>query len=701
MISEEYSPGLRLTVLTMIVVALFVAVLSRLYYLQVLTGDSFTSLALANSTDKVTSEAPRGRVLTANGSVLVSNRVALALSIERDRFLNDQGQLRDDELVRATVDRLGELLDMTEEELVDAMGSKRRSPFRPVPIAVDVAPEIVFTVQEHPELFPGVVAERLPVRQYPQGDVAAHLLGYTGEISASQLEQERWDGFQAGDIIGQAGLERVYNDALQGIEGSRTVLVNASRTVVGERSYDPPVRGNDVVLTLDLELQRQVEAILAEGIQTAREEFTYELDSGVEVPVEATGGAAVVLDPNTGAVLALASYPTFDPQGLATGSQEYFDFYFDREGVWGHPGINRAVAGTYPPASVWKVASGLGALRDGLAPDELLTCPTSVEIGGRTFRNWAEEDEGQMNLARALSRSCDTFFYQLAIAQWVDENRQEQNLEVEDLGQVDEIFQEAAQDLGFGQEIGVDIPGEADGLVPDRQWRFDYWQSTKDLSVAQGDSINGSCTLANELLEPGDPDYALYRDLCDTGYIWRGGDAVNMSIGQGDVLVTPLQVAAAYGAIAMRGRLMAPRLGAEIRNPAGELVEVIEPQVHNVIDAPDAWWDVLQQGLEDVVMGADGTGRVPFRGFPLDRIPVAGKTGTGEAGFNEDLGRNSLPYSWFASYAPADDPQYVVVVMIERGGGGSQTAAPIARRIYEAIFDLDPTQIEAGPSDVD
>lgn len=707
MASDDYSPGLRLTVLTIVMVGLLVALTSRLYYLQVLAGDVFEGRAQANTKTQVTSEAPRGRILTADGSELVRNRIALAISVERKRFLDQTGEPLEDPAVTAAISRLANLLDVEEDDLITSMQSLQRSVFRPVPVAVDVAPEVVFTVQEHPELFPGVVAERLPIREYPQGQVASHLVGYIGEINDSQVGTEQWAGFDAGDIIGQAGMERVYDDALQGTEGVRRIEVNASNNMVGELSNTPPIRGNDVVLTLDQELQAAVEGILETGIQTARAEFTYELDDAVEAPVEATGGAAIVLDPTTGDIKAMASYPTFDPRGLAGGSSEYFQFVFDNDNVWGRPGLNRAVGATYPPASVWKIASGLGALRDrqagdrdgGVTPQTELDCPASLEVGGRTFNNWNREPEGEMDLAQAIQRSCDTFFYRLAADQWADEKAQE------DAGagveEITEVYGEAARELGFGDQVGLDVPQEASGVIPGREWRLDYWFNTKDLSIAEGDSINGSCTMANQILTRGDDNYELFRDLCISGGLWRGGDAVNMSIGQGDVLVTPLQVAAAYAAVANRGTVMAPKLGKEIRNPSGDVVEAINPKVLNRINAPDAWWDELQQGLEDVVMSDRGTGRVPFEGFPLGRFPIAGKTGTGQAGFNAAMDRENIPFSWFASYAPADDPQYVVVVVIERGGGGSQTAAPIVRSIYEEIFDLELTEIQAGPDDVD
>lgn len=691
---DDYSAGVRLTVLTVVVVGLVLALVSRLYYLQVLVGDTFESLAQANSIERVESEAPRGRIMLADGTELARNRVALAISIVPDYFFNRVTRdVLDDPGVDDTIERLTQLLDVPRDHLLEDMRSLRRSPFRAVPVAVDVAPEIALVVQEHPELFPGVVAERIPLRQYPQGQLAAHLIGYAGENAESQ-----------GEIIGLRGLEEVYDDALSGIGGVRTIVVNASRAVVEERSDVPPVRGNDVVLTLDPQLQRSVQDILEEGIMTARDEFTYGLD-GQEVPVAATGGAAIVYDPHTGDIKATASYPTFDAQGLAPPiSAEFLAYFNDPDDEWGRPSLNRVFDNPVPPASVWKIASGLGAFEaDEITPDTELDCPASLEVGGRRFNNWNSVSEGPMDLQEALQRSCDTFFYQVAIDQWVKERAQEQTLDIEpgvcDYSGVDEVFQDAARKLGFGQVIGKDLPHNlpdelVGGVVPGRQWRCQYWIDTKD-------DPGGSCTLANEVLTRDDPNWALYNDLCETGYIWRGGDAVNASIGQGDLTATPLQIAAAYGAVATNGTVMAPKLGERILDPAGEVVRTVQPEVFNDIEAPDEWWAEMRRGLQDVVMSSRGTGRAAFEGFPLDTYPIAGKTGTGQAGFNDELDRDNVPYSWFASYAPADDPQYVVVVMIERGGGGSQTAAPIVRRIWEEIFGLSATEIQAGPDDVD
>lgn len=694
-VTDDYSAGVRLSILTMIVAILLLALTSRLYYLQVLIGDTFEQAALANSLDQVESEAPRGRILLSDGTELARNRVALGVSIVPDYFFDIATRtLLDDDEVLATIDRIAMLLDLERDVLIDRMGSQRRSPFRPVPVAVDVAPEIVLAVEEHPELFPGVVAERVPIRQYPEGELAAHLLGYAGENADSN-----------GRIVGLRGLEQVYDDQLQGQEGVRTIEVNASRAIVAEINDVPPVRGNDIVLSLDPDLQRSVEDILEEGILTARRDFTYQLDSGQVVPVEARSGAAIVYDPWTGGIVATASYPTFDAQGLAPPISEEFLGYFNDPGFeWSRPSLNRVFDNPVSPASTWKIASGLGGLRSGqITPDTRVDCPSSLEVGERRFNNWNRSNEGAMDLATALTRSCDTFFYELAINQWVRERDQEQRLDIDpgvcDYSSVDEVFQDAARELGFGQVVGLDLPhnlpdGLVSGVIPGRQWRCEYWLNTKD-------SDSGSCTLANEVLTRDDPSWALHNDLCQAGYVWRGGDAVNSSIGQGDLTATPLQMAAAYGAVVTNGVVMSPRLGAEVVDPSGKVIDTIDPVVFNEIDAPDAWWAEMRRGLEDVVMSDRGTGRAAFDGFPLNRFPVAGKTGTGEAGFNSELRRDNLPYSWFASYAPADDPRYVVVVMIERGGGGSQTAAPIVRRIWEQVFKLRGTAIQAGPGNVD
>jgi len=282
-----------------------------------------------------------------------------------------------------------------------------------------------------------------------------------------------------------------------------------------------------------------------------------------------------------------------------------------------------------------------------------------------------------MDLATALKRSCDTYFYELAYRQWQAEERAETP---------DEIVQRVSREFGLGEPLGIDLPGERGGVVPGREWREEFWLRYRD----------GYCERASRA-EPGSFEEELLLDLCRFGGVWRGGDAINMSIGQGDVLTTPLQMAAAYQAVANDGVLLRPTVGRELREDDGTLVRTIEPEVVSEIDLTEAELRSIQRGLERTVMEPGGTGFGAFLGFPFDEVPVAGKTGTAER-------KPRVPYAWFAAYAPADDPRYVVVVSVEEGGGGSQTAAPIARRILETLFDVrraDAPAFVAGPEILD
>lgn len=673
---DASNPALRLTVLTVLVAMLLGALLSRLWFLQVLAGDRYAELAQSNEVKSVLTEAPRGRILDRDGRELVKNRVAHTVSADRKQLLDAVGEPRDD-AAEQVLARLSDLLQLPTDEIVRRMTSVRYSPLRPTPIAIDVAPEIVFAVSEHAELFTGVVAERLPVRTYPYGDLGAHVVGHVAEISGDELLEDFYveRAYQPGDVVGKAGIERAYEQYLQGTEGLRRLRVNATGTVLsvlGERQHEP---GDDVVTTLDAELQGKVEHILEQGVLASRNEI--HVASGR--PLESTGASAVVLDPRNGQVVAMASYPTFDPREYVGGlGADYARYLYPQEGDpdTNAPAINRAIASAQPPGSVWKIVTGLAGLRTGqITPDTPLDCPSTWGWGKN---NWNFRSEGRMDLATALKRSCDTFFYELSFNQWLVENR------AEDAGQdPEEVYQQVARELGFDEPTGIEIPGERGGTVPGREWKQDYWERTRDDTCARA-----------ETAQPGTYARELYAELCNEGFVWRGGDAVNMAIGQGDVQATPLQVATAYATVANGGTVYRPHLASEIRAADGEVVERIESEVVRQVEAPPAHWDELRYGLEQVVMGERGTATAPFAGFPLDTIPVAGKTGTAEAGSTQ------IPYSWFASYAPATDPQYVVVVLVEEGGGGSQTAAPIVRRIYDAIFDLPVEPFEAGPANI-
>lgn len=667
----DRSTAARLAFLAALSVLLLGALLARLWFLQVLAGDRFAELADSNRLRTVVSQAPRGHILASDGRELVVNRAALALTADRGLLVNAAGTPRDERAAR-TVRRLAELLDIDEATLLRRIADVRYSPFRPVPVAFDVDPRIVLLIRQNQELFAGISAETIPVRDYPEGDLAAHLVGYLGQISGDELGEERYAGYRGGDLIGRGGLEQSYESELRGSGGQEVFVVNRRGSVIDVQSRRDPQPGLDLVTWLDLDVQREVEAALADGIVASRSILRTD---GRLLP--STAGSAIVMDTRTGGIIAMASYPSYDPTEFVGGvSADYWAFVNDPE--QGQPLNNRPITGQYPPGSVYKIVTGAAMFEAGLAtPSTRVPCPGSYTVADVTFRNWNPANEGPMDLSTALMRSCDTYFYDLAFRQWQAEQRQ---------ATPDEIVQRISREFGLGAPLGIDLPGERAGVVPGREWREEFWLRYRD----------GYCERA-EAAEPGSFEQELLLDLCRFGGIWRGGDAINMSIGQGDVLTTPLQMLAAYQAVANDGVLLRPVVGRELREADGTSVRTIEPEVVSELGLAPGELRSIQRGLERTVMEPRGTAYGAFLGFPFSEVPVAGKTGTAER-------KPLVPYAWFAAYAPADDPRYAVVVSVEQGGGGSQTAAPIARRILEHLFDVRPADAPdfvAGPEILD
>jgi penicillin-binding protein 2 len=662
--SSTSSTALRLTFLSLVVIGLLAALFARLWFLQVLAEDRYIELAEQNRVRPVVVEAPRGRILDRHGEELVKNRPALTVSADRQRLLTSAGEPRSPE-AEAVLDRLSVVLEMPRGEIVERLMSRRYSPYRAIPIKEDVAPEIIFHIKERQELFPGIVAEMLPVRTYPHGNVAAHVVGYLGEITDAELEQERFKDHRPGDLVGKAGLEASYEHVLHGQAGWVRLEATAAGTVVRELSRQHPVPGSDLVTTLDLELQQATEQILHDGMVASR---------NVRRPdgrfIRSTAGAVVVIDPRDGAVRAMASSPTYDPMMFSGGiSADDWAWLHDPDNR--QPLLNRAIQWAAPPGSVYKIVTGASVMEAGLiGPNNTLPCPPVWTGAGRPFRNWNRAHDGQMDAARALMRSCDTYYYPLAFRQWQREEAQVRAGE-----EPDEAIQRMSREFSLGQRTGIDLPSESAGVIPDRAWRLMMWERLREVYCA-GPGEGASAYLVR-----------LYRELCVDGGVWRGGDAVNMSIGQGDVLTTPLQMAVATAAVANGGTVWRPHLGLEVIAPDGTLSHRSEPEALGEVPLTEPQMRAIQRGLEMVVSQPGGTAHRPFLGFP---IPSAGKTGTAEKG-------DRIPYAWYVGYAPVDEPRYVVAVAVEEGSGGSVTAAPIARRVLEAAFGLPVSPFQAGP----
>ena len=639
---------LRLAVLGILVIASFVALFSRLWFLQVLETEQYSAYAQENRVRFVYSEPSRGRILDSEGRILVRNRGSNSVTIDKQIVDTPREQ-------RIVLSRLSRLLDVSLGDLRKRFNDQTVSPYKPVAVANDVEEEDSIYIAENREDFPGVDTEVLPVRFYPHHDLAAHILGYVGEISPEELDSEHFKGvrpsYGPGDLVGKEGVEYAYDRWLRGKPQIDKVIVNSGGDVVTSRRQQEEQPGNDLVLSIDLDIQKAAEKALVAGLQAAR------------VSYGAPAGAVVVMDPDTGGIVASASYPDYDPSILADG------FTFKEQDRLGGQTpedpdddamLNRATQITKSPGSVFKVVTAGAAMWTGVAdPYSQIECagsevyPPEGGPGSVVFRNWTSAYRGYIGFPESLEHSCDTFYYELG---W----RMEEAYGAAN-GDGTEKFQRYARMAGFGHETGIDLRYEADGVVPDQKW-------LADLCEALGPGCNEA---------------------------WLPGYSVNMSIGQGDMIVSPLQMAVTYAAIANGGNVMQPRIGWELTTPMDadttQSERTFKAKVVNKLPLEPTEISVMHEGLIDVISGPLGTAAYAFSGFPTNRYPIAGKTGTAE------IGETGLNDAWFVSYGPADDPQYVISVLVQEAGHGGENAAPIARQVWEAIFGLDKkTDVQLG-----
>ncbi|HLS43960.1 MAG TPA: penicillin-binding protein 2 [Ornithinicoccus sp.] len=632
----------------------------RLVDLQVINHPQLAVEAAEVSTRVITEPALRGRILAADGTVLVANAPTTVVTIEPETLLEspDEG--------RALIESVATELQLPVERLwgrtrlcgtagaPPAPSCFSGSPYQPIPIAFDVEPVSALAILERPEAFPGIAVDTRPVRDFPAAVNAAHLVGYLGRPTQGELDED--EALTAEDLVGRAGLEQTYDDVLRGASGRTTVTVDPRGVVTGRLAHTDPVGGYDLATHVDAEVQGEVERILASTVSISRAQGW-----------PADSAAAVVLDVRTGGVVASASYPTYDPSVWSTGvTQAQYDELTGEAS--GEPLRNRVVAETWPPASTFKVVSLPAALDSGVDPDREYDCPGSVTIAGRTFANFESRAHGDLTLQEIMEVSCDTVFYRWAYDEWRDQGGLAQESDLTDPWVI------TSEDFGLGQRTGVDLPAEAAGLVPTREWKRTFWESTREETCARAES--GYPEVADRerrvFLE------RLARENCVDGWQYRPGDAVNFSIGQGDVATTPLQMAVAYAAVANGGTLWEPQVVDEIRTPAGELVEDIEPVEAGDVGLDPEVLDIVRTGLEGV--NTDGTAAGAFSRFDLAAYPVAGKTGSAET-----LGRRST--AWYASYGPTTSPEYAVVVVVGQGGFGGEIAAPAAARIWTVLAD--------------
>lgn len=607
---------IRIIVVGVIVISLFSALFARLWYLQVIEGKNYEIAAEGNRVRTVPREAPRGRILDRRGRILVDNRTANVVAVSRSLVGEERERV---------VAELSNLLRLSVDEIDERLQDFRFADFRPIPVATEVDEATLMAIRERSDELPGVEAIQSAVRVYPHGHFGAHVLGYVGEINDQELKDREQEGYELGNTIGKVGVEQAYETDLRGTPGLESYEVDRAGQVVRELGETESQQGDDVQLSLDLDVQQASENALESFVGLAREQGK-----------PATGGAVVALDATDGSIVAMASYPTFEPAGFVHGiSTECWEVLNrpDRN----LPLNNRAIQGLYPPGSTFKIVTSIAGLTTGLiTPESTIVDQGSIEIGDRQFRNAGGKSYGRVALPRALTVSSDVYFYSLAKS-------------IDDLAVRDEEqIQDTADEFGFGQETGVELPFEQDGRVPDREWKRNV-HAANPQAFPEGN--------------------------------WFTGDTVNIGIGQGDLLATPLQIASSYATLANGGQQFRPHVGARVIDRFGVPIRVVEAEVlRQVSNFDPAWQDAILIGLRGTVANEEGTAHNAFQGY--EGPPVAAKTGTSQIRGREDT-------SLFVGMFPASAPKYVVFAVVEEGGAGADIAAPIVRHVIESLVETE------------
>jgi len=564
----------RVAVLGGIALLFFAIIFFRLWYLQVLSGDTYRAEARDNRVREIKIQAPRGEIVDRDGRTLVENRTGYAIVARPDK-LPRSGAARDELYAR-----LAKVLDMRRRVVRKRVESQLKAlPFSSAIIKQDVSEAIVAYMLERQDQYLGADVERVFLRRYPHGEVGAHLFGTVGEVNADQLEDARHSGVDLGDRIGQSGIEAQYDRFLRGRNGAAKVEVDALGNLTQRLDADEPVQGRQLRLSIDLDVQRVGQEAMAAG--TGR-------------------GAFAVMNVRNGEMLALGSEPSFDPNIFTKPVSERTLKRLQAE-EFGKPLYNRAIQGGYPTGSTFKLVTATAALEAGvLTPDEIVNDPGSLVVGTQEFKNAGGAVHGALALRQALTVSSDVFFYKLG-------------MELDSHGD-GHALQRWARRLGVGRMTGIDLPNELPGRIPTPEWRN------------RGNRQFNRCV---ERKKPTDAEIA--QGVC--GFFdrpWSVGDNINLAVGQGDIAANPLQMAVAYAAIANGGRVLRPRLGLRIEDSVGRALQQLDAPTARRLKIASEYREAILEGLYGAANEPGGTSQPVFEGFP---IPVAGKTGTAEKGF--------------------------------------------------------------------
>ena len=664
---------LSLLVIQIFIISLMVALLGRLFYLQVAAAPKYKDAALSIQSRDVVTPATRGLIVDSSGVPLALNKVGVAITVDRTTI--DKQDDKGEAVLRSLAELLGlkyvDVFQRTrlcgELEKGKRAGCWTGSRFQPIPITKDADPTLALQIVERSDRFPGIDAQPIAIRSYPEivGANAAHLLGYIGPLTDGDLAGDNGRSYFRSESIGKAGLEIQYDEFLRGSPGIKTVIVDRKEAVTSTGKVTNPVGGDHLVTSIDVRLQAASEKALADAVARSRA-------SGFR----ADGGAAVVMDIVTGRVLALASYPTYDPNAYERGLtvKQARDLYSDEAGV---PALSRALQGLFAPASTFKAVSVVAAANAGFDLNTTYDCPGEYQVGTRAFQNFESKAQGRLSMKKAIAISCDTIWYKIAFAEWLKDGGLKPKANPND------YFFKAAEGFQIGQKTGIDLPSESSGRLANREWRNSWYEQNKDFYCNYKERASKAQQTAF-LIE-------LARENCLDGDKIRAGDAVNFSIGQGDTVITPLKLAQMYAAIGNGGTIWKPTIGKAIVTTDGKVIKTIEPEKVGTIPANQATIKFLKESLREVVTA--GTGRGAFSGFP---IAVSGKTGTAQVFGKNANGTLKSDTSWFASFAPTEKPRFAVVMMVSQGGFGASSSGVGVRQIYETLFGVKGSTVVPG-----
>ena len=619
-------PDFRLVALGGFFAILFGFLVLRLFTLQVVDAQSIKAAATATQVRVVPLEAPRGEITDRSATILVGNQVSQEIVLSRLEASQHP----------AVVGQVAALTNQTPAQVQAILNNAKYDPYQPAPIQTNASAATIQFLQEHPEQFPGVSVQETTSRTYPQGGTSGtHVLGYVGAISPTQLTENKGKGYTQASAYGQSGIEQFYQSPLRGTNGSQTIEVNAQGQVAGVVSQTNPIPGDTVVLNLDLGLQQTLQTALEQQILADRQ--SVDKRSGKVPP--APNGAAIVMDPRSGAILAMASYPTYDLTQFVGGITQA-----NLNGILGSGALNNyAISGLYTPGSTFKMITATAALQNGLISagqyvndTGTFTVPSCIAGGaGCVFVDDEAGGVGEVNLTGALTASSDYYFYNLGYlfaAQTTKYGKQP--------------IQDVAAQYGLGQASGIDLLGGSVGRVD---------------SAIERQKLHASAPKAFP------------------NTTWYQGDNIEMAFGQGATAVTPLEMAIAYSTFLNGGTRYAPEVAAGLVSSSGELIRQYPPRVTGHVALTPAISDPILQGLLGVVQSPNGTAYETFKQyahFNEATFSVGGKTGTASNA------RGQEPNSWFVGFGPNPNPQYVVVCVIDQGGYGASAAAPVVAQTF-------------------